>query len=162
MERTIDRPSRPAKSACVTGNQSGSRLLGPERSSGCKFHRAFVTAAPFDKIESLRERMGWNHIRFYSLPDERFSRDFGVEDLFGINVFIRRGETIFRTYFLNGRGIEEIGPVWSFLDMTLRSAGDLQQVPPGRPQGDPYTWWRLHDNYGEVAAPNPPQSKGDA
>lgn len=41
--------------------------------------------------------MGWNHIPFYSLPDERFSRDFGVEELFGINLFIRRGERIFRT-----------------------------------------------------------------
>ncbi|NGO56125.1 DUF899 family protein [Mesorhizobium camelthorni] len=109
-----------------------------------------------DKIESLRERMGWNHIPFYSLPDERFSRDFGVEELFGINVFIRRGERIFRTYFLNGRGIEEIGPVWSFLDMTLLGRQETwQEVPPGRPQGEPYTWWRLHDNYGPVAAPNP-------
>ena len=124
---------------------------------------AFVTAAPVDKIESLRERMGWNHIPFYSLPDERFSRDFDVEELFGINVFIRRGERIFRTYFLNGRGIEEIGPVWSFLDMTLLGRQETwQEVPPGRPQGDPYTWWRLHDNYGPVAAPNPPQPKRDA
>jgi predicted dithiol-disulfide oxidoreductase (DUF899 family) len=124
---------------------------------------AFVTAAPIDKIESLRERMGWNHIPFYSLPDERFSRDFGVEELFGINVFIRRGERIFRSYFLNGRGIEEIGPVWSFLDMTLLGRQETwQEVPPGRPQGDPYTWWRLHDNYGQIAAPNPPQPKGDA
>ena len=37
----------------------------------------------------------------------------------------------------------------------------------GRPyvlclDSDPYTWWRLHDNYGPVAAPNPPQPKGDA
>ena len=51
---------------------------------------AFVTAAPIDRIERLRERMGWSHIPFYSLPDERFSRDFGVEEMFGINVFIRR------------------------------------------------------------------------
>ncbi|WP_457584513.1 DUF899 family protein [Ensifer canadensis] len=124
---------------------------------------AFVTAAPIDKIEGLQERMGWNHIPFYSLPDERFSRDFGVEELFGINVFIRRGERIFRTYFLNGRGIEEIGPVWSFLDMTLLGRQEKwQEVLPGRPQGDPYTWWRLHDNYGPIAAPNPPQPKGDA
>ena len=112
---------------------------------------AFVTAAPIDMIESLRERMRWNHIPFYSLPDERFSRDFGVEELFGINVFIRRGERVFRTDFLNGRGIEEIGPVWSFLDMTLLGRQETwQEVPPGRPQGDPYTWWRLHDNYGPV------------
>ena len=124
---------------------------------------AFVTAAPIDKIERLRERMGWQHIPFYSLGDERFSRDFGVEEMFGINVFIRRGDRIFRSYFLNGRGIEDIGPVWSFLDMTLLGRQETwQETPPGRPQGEPYTWWRLHDNYGPVAAPNPPQPKADA
>lgn len=117
----------------------------------------FVTAAPIERIEHLRERMGWRHLPFYSLPDERFSRDFGVEEMFGINVFIRRGERIFRTYFLNGRGIEDIGPVWSFLDMTpLGRQESWQDVPPGRPQGETYIWWRLHDNYGRVDAPDPP------
>ncbi len=81
--------------------------------------------------------------------------------MFGINVFVRRGERIFRTYFLNGRGIEEVGPVWSFLDMTpLGRQEAWQEAPPGRPQDDPYTWWRLHDNYGSVAAPNPPGTEG--
>jgi predicted dithiol-disulfide oxidoreductase (DUF899 family) len=123
----------------------------------------FVTAAPIDRIERLRERMGWRHIPFYALPDERFSRDFDVEEMFGINVFIRRGEAIFRTYFLNGRGIEEIGPVWSFLDMTpLGRQETWQDVPHGRPQGEPYTWWRLHDNYGQVAAPDPLQPKSNS
>lgn len=124
---------------------------------------AFVTAAPIDRVETLRGRMGWGHIPFYSLPDERFSIDFGVEEMFGINVFIRRGDTIFRTYFLNGRGVEEIGPVWSFLDMTpLARQETWQDAPDGRPQGEPYTWWRLHDNYGQVAAPHPAHPKEDA
>lgn len=115
---------------------------------------AFVTAAPIDRIETLRERMGWHHIPFYSLPDERFSQDFGVDGQFGLNVFIRRGDRIFRSYFLNGRGIEDIGPVWSFLDMTpLGRQESWQEVPPGRPQGEPYAWWRLHDHYGPVIAP---------
>ncbi len=114
---------------------------------------AFVTAAPIEKIARLRARMGWQHIPFYSLPDDRFSRDFGVAEMFGINVFIRRDDRVFLTYFLNGRGIEEIGPVWSFLDMTpLGRQETWQEAPPGRPQGDPYTWWRLHDNYGPVIA----------
>lgn len=121
---------------------------------------AFVTAAPIERIDTLRDRMGWRHIPFYSLPDERFSRDFGVVDMFGIYVFIRQGDDIFRSYFLNGRGIEDIGPVWSFLDMTpLGRQEAWQEAPDGRPQGDPYTWWRLHDNYGKVAAPNPAQPK---
>lgn len=114
----------------------------------------FVTAAPVAMIELLRERVGWGHIPFFSLPDDGFSRDFGVEEQFGINVFIRRGDRIFRTYFLNGRGIEDIGPVWSLLDMTpLGRQESWQDVPCGRPQGDPYIWWRLHDNYGSAAEP---------
>jgi predicted dithiol-disulfide oxidoreductase (DUF899 family) len=124
---------------------------------------AFVTAAPVDRIARLRARMGWSHIPFYSLPDARFSRDFGVEEMFGINVFIRRGDRVFRSYFLNGRGIEDVGPLWSFLDMTpLGRQESWQEVPHGRPQGEPYTWWRLHDNYGPVAASEPAHPKQDA
>lgn len=123
----------------------------------------FVTAAPMEKIARLRERMGWNHIPFLSLPDDRFSRDFGVKEHFGINVFIRDGDRVFRAYFLNGRGIEDVGPVWSFLDMTpLGRQETWQDVPSGRTQGDPYIWWRLHDNYGSVADPDPLDVKGEA
>lgn len=107
--------------------------------------------------------MGCDHIPFYLLPDERFFPNFSVEELFGTNVFIRRVEGIYLTYFLNGRGIEEIGLVWSFLDMTsLGRQETWQEVPHGRPQGDPYTWWRLHDNYGQVAAPKPPRGREGA
>jgi predicted dithiol-disulfide oxidoreductase (DUF899 family) len=115
---------------------------------------AFVTAAPMDRIKTLGKRMGWEHLTFYSLPDDSFSRDFDVEEMFGLNVFIRKGERVFRTYFMNGRGVEEIGPVWSFLDITpLGRQENWQDVPAGRPQGEPYKWWRLHDSYGTVAEP---------
>jgi predicted dithiol-disulfide oxidoreductase (DUF899 family) len=122
---------------------------------------AFVTAAPLDRIGQLRKRMGWDHIPFYSLPDERFSRDFDVEEQFGLNVFIRHDERVYRTYFLNGRGIEDIGSTFSLLDLTpLGRQEEWQDVPPGRPQGEPYTWWRLHDHDGQVGAPNPRCSEG--
>ncbi|WKG06769.1 DUF899 family protein [Mycolicibacterium sp. HK-90] len=63
----------------------------------------------------------------------------------------RRGR-VYRSYFVNGRGIEEIGPVWSFLDITpLGRQESWQDVPPGRPQGPAYDWWRLHDHYGGIA-----------
>lgn len=121
---------------------------------------AFVTAAPIDRIERLRERMGWTHPAFYSLPDDRFSRDFDVNELFGLNVFIRHEGRVYRSFFLNGRGIEEIGSVFSLLDLTpLGRQERWQDVPNGRPQGDPYFWWRLHDHYGEVAAPDPPRER---
>jgi predicted dithiol-disulfide oxidoreductase (DUF899 family) len=147
--------------ACSGCSMFADTVIHPAHLAARDTTLAFVTAARLANIERLRGRMGWGHIPFYSLPDERFSRDFGVEEFFGLNVFIRRNNRVFRTYFLNGRGIEEIGPVWSFLDMTpLGRQEKWQDVPAGRPQGDPYIWWRLHDNYGHVAAPNPPRAKG--
>jgi len=84
---------------------------------------------------------------------DEFSQDFGVAEMFGIIVFIRDGDRVYQTYFVNGRGIEEIGPAWSFLDITpLGRQEDWQDVPEGRPQGPTFEWWRLHDNYGDVAA----------
>jgi predicted dithiol-disulfide oxidoreductase (DUF899 family) len=116
----------------------------------------FASAAPQERIAAYKRRMGWS-VPWVTLPDDRFSRDFDVETAFGINVFVRRDDRVFRTYFLNGRGIEAIGPVWSFLDMTpLGRQEEWQDVPPGRPQGEAYGWWRLHDHYGKAAsAPSP-------
>jgi len=97
-----------------------------------------------------------SNIPFYSLPDERFSKDFDVEELFGLNIFIQRDGRVYRTYFLNGRGIEDIGSTFSLLDLTLLGRQEeWQDAPAGRPQGEPYTWWRLHDHYGQVGAPDP-------
>jgi predicted dithiol-disulfide oxidoreductase (DUF899 family) len=71
----------------------------------------FVTAAAQERVTRLTSRMGWAELPFYTLVGEDFSQDFGVEEMFGINVFVRDGDRVYRTYFLNGRGIEEIGPL---------------------------------------------------
>ena len=34
------------------------------------------------------------------------------------NAFIRDGDRVFRTYFIDGRGDEALGTTWSYLDMT--------------------------------------------
>jgi predicted dithiol-disulfide oxidoreductase (DUF899 family) len=113
----------------------------------------FVTAASQEHVEALKARMGWEQT-FFTLVGDEFSRDFGVDEMFGLIVFIRDGDRVYQTYFVNGRGIEEIGPAWSFLDITpLGRQEDWQDAPDGRPQGPAYEWWRLHDNYGDVARP---------
>lgn len=113
----------------------------------------FVSAAPQERITALKARMGWEEIPFFTLVGDEFSQDFGVEEMFGLIAFIRDGDRVYQTYFVNGRGIEEIGPAWSFLDITpLGRQEAWQDVPPGRPQGPPYEWWRLHDHYGDVAS----------
>ena len=105
-----------------------------------------VSPAPQDDIQRLKERMGWT-IPWFTVTDD-FSDDFDVPEYFGLNVFLREGEEVFRTYFTGGRAAEAIGPVWSFLDMTpLGRQETWEDSPAGWPQTAPYEWWRRHDEY---------------
>ncbi len=60
--------------------------------------------------------MGWT-MPWYTITDS-FDADFGVAEWHGHNAFIRDGERIYRTYWINSRGDEAMGTVWSYLDMT--------------------------------------------
>lgn len=107
---------------------------------------AFMSRAPQESIEGLKAEMGWE-VPWFTTADE-FPKDFGVEEWHGTNVFLRDGDRIFRTYFINNRGDEAIGTVWSFLDLTpLGRQEEWEDSPDGRPQSEPYTWWRRHDEY---------------
>jgi len=60
--------------------------------------------------------------------------------------FIRDGDRIFRTYFVNDRGDEGMGTTWSYLDITaLGRQEEWEDSPEGYPQTPPYRWWRYHD-----------------
>jgi predicted dithiol-disulfide oxidoreductase (DUF899 family) len=100
-------------------------------------------------IERYRERMGWE-IPWYTITDG-FDADFGVEEWHGTNAFHRDDEgRVFRTYFVNSRGDEALGTTWSYLDLTaLGRQEKWEDSPEGYPQGDPYVWWNLHDEYDE-------------
>src|SRR5215207_5825841 len=77
---------------------------------------AFVSRAPQPDIERMTTRMGWT-IPWYTMTDG-FDADFGVDQWHGTNAFIRDGDSVFRTYFINNRGDEAMGSTWSYLDMT--------------------------------------------
>jgi predicted dithiol-disulfide oxidoreductase (DUF899 family) len=112
---------------------------------------ALVSRAPLVSIEAYRERMGWE-LPWYSSAGSDFNDDFGVStpegETFGLSVFLRDGDDVFHTYFTAGRGVETLGSVWTFLDLTpLGRQEDWEDSPPGRPQGPRYEWWRRHDEY---------------
>jgi predicted dithiol-disulfide oxidoreductase (DUF899 family) len=120
---------------------------------------ALVSRAPLAKIERYRKRMGWS-IPWYSAFDSDFNVDFGRSpetpdpdlyqdgESFGLSVFVRDGEQVFRTYFTTSRGVEALGSVWTFLDLTPLGRQEIwEDSPPGYPQGRPYEWWRRHDEY---------------
>jgi predicted dithiol-disulfide oxidoreductase (DUF899 family) len=120
---------------------------------------ALISRAPLAKIEPYKERMGWT-IPWFSSFGSDFNVDFGLSpetpqegayqdgETFGLSVFLRDDDQVFRTYFTNRRGVEALGSVWTFLDLTpLGRQEEWEDTPPGRPQGPPYEWWRRHDEY---------------
>ncbi len=110
---------------------------------------AFVSPAPQPDIARVKARMGWTH-PWYTLTDE-FDNDFGVREWHGTNAFIRDGDQVFRTYFLNNRGDEPMGGTWAYLDITaLGRQEEWEDSPEGYPQTPPYSWWNWHDEYGKA------------
>jgi predicted dithiol-disulfide oxidoreductase (DUF899 family) len=106
----------------------------------------FASRAPQKDIERLKARMGWK-MPWYTITD-RFDADFGVNEWHGTNAFIRDGDQVFRTYFLNNRGDEQLGNTWNYLDITaLGRQEDWEDSPEGYPQTKPYQWWSWHDTY---------------
>jgi len=114
----------------------------------------YASRAPQPDIAQLKARMGWA-IPWYTITDD-FDADFGVDEWHGTNAFIREGDRVFRTYFLNNRGDEAPGSTWSFLDMTaLGRQEDWEDSPEGYPQTPPYQWWRWHDAYDDAGPARP-------
>ena len=93
--------------------------------------------------------MGWE-MPWVSLTDG-FDADFGVAEWHGTNAFIRDGDRIYRTYFVNGRGDELMGNTWSYLDITaLGRQEQWEDSPAGYPQTPTYEWWNWHDEYNDA------------
>ena len=114
---------------------------------------AYVSRAPQADIVRLKGRMGWK-MPWYTITDS-FDADFGVDQWHGHNVFIRDGKDIFRSYFINNRGDEAIGTVWSYLDLTPLGRQEVwEDSPAGYPQSPTYKWWNWHDTYVPDAEPD--------
>jgi predicted dithiol-disulfide oxidoreductase (DUF899 family) len=110
-----------------------------------------VSRAPLASIESYKGRMGWT-LPWLSSSESDFNVDFGLSrddgETFGLSVFLRDGDDVYRTYFVAGRSVEALGSAWTFLDLTpLGRQEDWEDSPQGYPQTAPYEWWRRHDEY---------------
>lgn len=111
-----------------------------------------VSRAPVANIKRYKRRMGWT-VPWFSSSASDFNHDFGLTtdrgETFGLSVFLRDGQAVYRTYFTSGRGVEALGSPWTFLDLTPFGRQETwEDSPKGWPQTVPYRWWRRHDEYG--------------
>ena len=108
---------------------------------------AFVSGGSQEAIAAYRARMGWDDWPWYTTRDD-FSKDFDVDQWFGINVFFRDGDRVYRSYYATSRASEELSSVWALLDITpFGRQEQWQDAPDGVPQDPTGSWVRRSDEY---------------
>ncbi|MEU0469720.1 MULTISPECIES: DUF899 domain-containing protein [unclassified Amycolatopsis] len=132
--------------ACVGCSMVADQVAHPAHLNARDTTLVFASRAPQPDIARVKARMGWT-MPWYTILDD-FDTDFGVAEYHGTNAFIREGDRVFRTYFVNNRGDEAMGGTWSYLDITALGRQETwEDSPEGYPQTPPYEWWHWHDDY---------------
>lgn len=114
---------------------------------------AMASPAPQPRLSAYAERMGWTDLPWYTITSPSFAKDFGAEEWFALNIFLRDGDEVYRTYFLqNGTMVSHIGSVNSLAALTPYGGQiEGEEVPEGWPQEPMSFWMRRHDEFDEPA-----------
>ncbi|MEE1618649.1 DUF899 domain-containing protein [Brachybacterium sp. J153] len=102
-----------------------------------------VTQGPIDEALAYREKVG-NRMDWYSTAGSDFGADMGAGpgEGFAVNVFLRDGERVYRTWHTDGRGTEQLGHTFSLVDVLPYGRQEAwQDSPEGWPQSDTYEKW---------------------
>jgi predicted dithiol-disulfide oxidoreductase (DUF899 family) len=135
---------------CVGCSFVADQVAHPAHLNARETTLVFVSRASQAEIRALKERMGWELIPWYTITDD-FDADFDVGEWHGTNAFIRDGDEIYRTYFIDNRGDEQMGSTWNYLDITaLGRQEEWEDSPEGYPQTPPYQWWNYHDQHSKA------------
>ena len=102
-----------------------------------------VTQGPIDGALAYKRRVG-NQMTWFSTANSSFGADVGAppSDGFGVNVFLREGKQVYRTWHTNGRGTEQLSHSFALIDLLPygRQEG-WQDSPDGWPQSPTYSRW---------------------
>jgi predicted dithiol-disulfide oxidoreductase (DUF899 family) len=102
-----------------------------------------VTQGPIAEALAYKERVR-NPMTWYSTADSPFGTDMGAPPGggFQVNVFLRDGDTVYRTWNTQGRGVEQLAYAFGLLDvLPYGRQEEWQDVPDGWPQGPTYARW---------------------
>jgi hypothetical protein len=112
-----------------------------------------VTPGPIDEALAYKARVG-NKMTWYSTAHSSFGTDMGAPPGggFQVNVFLRVGDTVYRTYNTQGRGVEQLSHTFALIDLLpYGRQEDWQDSPEGWPQSPTYSRWAPSE-----ASPNTP------
>ncbi|WP_168703108.1 DUF899 domain-containing protein [Gordonia paraffinivorans] len=106
-----------------------------------------ITHGPIDEALAYKKRVG-NRMDWYSSAGTSFSADVGAGpgEGFAVNVFLRDGDTVYRTWHTSGRGVEQLAHTFALIDvLPWGRQEEWQDSPAGWPQGPTYGRWRDSD-----------------
>jgi len=113
-----------------------------------------VTPGPIDEALAYKARVG-NRMTWYSTADSDFGTDMGAPlgGGFQVNVFLRTGDTVHRTYNTQGRGTEQLSHSFPLIDLLpYGRQEEWQDSPEGWPQSPTYSRWAGSEEYARYAA----------
>ena len=102
-----------------------------------------VTNGPIEEALAYREKVG-NKMEWYSSSKSSFGADVDAPPGagFGVNVFLRDGDTVYRTWHTNGRGTEQLSHSFALIDiLPWGRQEEWQDSPDGWPQSPTYSRW---------------------
>ncbi|HYD09447.1 MAG TPA: DUF899 family protein, partial [Acidimicrobiales bacterium] len=112
-----------------------------------------VTQGPIDDALAYKRRVG-NQMTWYSTANSPFGDDMGARlgGGFQVNVFLRDGDAVYRTWSTDGRGTEQLGHTFGLLDvLPYGRQEEWQDVPDGWPQSPTYSRWAPSEAFARYA-----------
>ncbi|MER0444002.1 DUF899 family protein [Streptomyces sp. Edi4] len=102
-----------------------------------------VTQGPIDEALTYKRRVG-NRMTWYSTANSPFGAAVGAPagGGFAVNVFLRDGRKVYRTWHTDGRGTEQLGHTFGLIDVLPYGRQEQwQDSPEGWPQSPTYSRW---------------------
>ncbi len=102
-----------------------------------------VTQGEIGEALAYRERVG-NRMDWYSTSESSFGADVDAPagGGFAVNVFMRDGDRVFRTWHTTGRGTEQLSHTFPLIDLLPWGRQEAwQDSPDGWPQSGAYSGW---------------------
>jgi predicted dithiol-disulfide oxidoreductase (DUF899 family) len=119
-----------------------------------------VTQGPIDEALAYKRLVG-NTMTWYSTANSAFGTDVGAPPGggFAVNVFLRDGDTVYRTWHTNGRGTEQLSYSFALIDLLPYGRQEVwQDSPEGWPQGPTYSRWAESQDIAALYGPSDAQN----
>ncbi|WP_439678785.1 DUF899 domain-containing protein [Embleya sp. MST-111070] len=116
-----------------------------------------VTQGSIDEALAYRAKVG-NTMAWYSSAESSFGADVGAPPGggFAVNVFLRDGDTVYRTWHTAGRGTEQLSHTFPLIDiLPWGRQEEWQDSPEGWPKSPTYSKWLGSPDVARLYGPNP-------